>query len=125
LIRKCALDPDTGRPAGDWELFADTRDLPGGPDGSVVDSEGHLWNARYGGSSVIRFAPDGGVVEQIEVGAKKTTCPCFGGSDLKTLFITSASHNMSEAEHAADPHAGGLFAIELDVAGLPETPIKL
>lgn len=125
LIKKCAIDPETGLPVGEWEVFADTRDLPGAPDGSVVDSEGFLWNARYGGSSVIRFAPDGTVADRVDVGASKVTCPCFGGEDLRTLYITSASHNMTEAELTKAPHAGSLFAVEVDVAGQAETAVVL
>jgi sugar lactone lactonase YvrE len=48
------------------------------------------------------------------------TMPCFGGPDLKTLFITSASQGMSAEHLAANPLEGAVMMVELDVAGLPE-----
>ena len=124
-ILKCATDPETGLPVGEWELFADVSDHRGWPDGAVVDSEGYLWNARWGGSCVVRFAPDGSIDRVIEVPVSQVTCPAFGGKDLKTLFITTAAKTLTPEQLAAEKVAGGVFAIEVDVAGLPETPIKL
>ncbi|QQR40522.1 SMP-30/gluconolactonase/LRE family protein [Devosia rhizoryzae] len=118
-------DPETGLPLGDWTLFADTSDLPGHPDGAVVDSEGYLWNARWGGSCVIRFAPDGSVDRTIEVPVSQVTCPAFGGPDLKRLFLSTANKNLSPEQLAEEKVAGGIFFIDLDVAGLPEAKIKL
>src|SRR5690606_7112895 len=74
LIQKCALDPATGLPAGPWEAFAHTGEL-GSPDGAVVDSEGFLWSARWGGSAVVRHAPDGSVDRMIELPVSRVTCP--------------------------------------------------
>jgi sugar lactone lactonase YvrE len=91
----------------------------------VVDSEGYLWNARWGGSCVVRHAPDGSIDRIIEVPVSQVTCPAFGGKDLKTLFITTAAKTLTPEQLAAEKVAGGVFAIEVDVAGLPETPIKL
>jgi sugar lactone lactonase YvrE len=91
----------------------------------VVDSEGYLWNARWGGSCVVRHAPDGSIDRVIEVPVSQVTCPAFGGPDLKTLFITTANKNLDAEQLAAEKVAGGLFAIAVDVAGLSETPIAL
>lgn len=124
-IMQCSTDQATGLPTGEWTLFADVSGHRGYPDGAVVDSEGYLWNARWGGSCVVRHAPDGSVDRIIEVPVSQVTCPAFGGPDLKTLFITTASKNLSAEQLAAEKVAGGLFAIAVDVAGLPETPIAL
>lgn len=124
-IMKIATDPATGLPIGEWTLFADVSDGPGYPDGAVVDSEGFLWNARWGGSCVVRHAPDGSVDRVIKVPVSQVTCPAFGGKDLKTLFITTAAKNLSDEQLAAEKHAGSLFAIDLDIAGLPEARIIL
>lgn len=124
-IMTCSLDPATGLPTSEWRLFADTSDLPGHPDGAVVDSEGYLWNARWGGSCVIRFAPDGSVDRTIDVPVSQVTCPAFGGKDLKRLFITTANKTLPPEQLATEKVAGGLFYIDLDVAGQPETPILL
>lgn len=122
-ILKCATDPATGLPVGEWTLFAEID--RGWPDGAVVDSEGYLWNARWGGSCVVRHAPDGSEDRVVDVPVSQVTCPAFGGPDLKTMFITTAAKNLSAEQLAAEKHAGSLFAIDLDVAGLPETPIAL
>lgn len=124
-IMQCATDPQTGLPIGEWTLFADVSDHRGAPDGAVVDSEGYLWSARWGGSCVVRHAPDGSVDRIIELPVSQVTCPAFGGPDLKTLYITTASTGLDDAQRAAEPHAGGVFSIELEVAGQAETPIKL
>ena len=124
-ILKCQTDPATGMPVGDWTLFADVSEHRGYPDGAVIDSQGYLWNARWGGSCVIRYAPDGTIGRIVEVRVSEVTCPAFGGPDLKTLYITTASKTLSPEQLAAEKVAGGVFAIDVDVAGLPETPIKL
>lgn len=124
-IMQCPTDPETGLPTGEWTLFADVSGHRGYPDGAVVDSEGYLWNARWGGSCVVRHAPDGSIDRVIEVPVSQVTCPAFGGPDLKTLFITTAAKNLSDEQLAAEKIAGGLFAIDVDVAGQPETPITL
>lgn len=124
-ILKCATDPETGLPVGEWELFADVSGHRGYPDGAVVDSEGYLWNARWGGNCVVRHAPDGSIDRIIEVPVSQVTCPAFGGKDLKTLFITTAAKTLSPEQLAEEKVAGGVFVIEVDVPGLPETPIQL
>jgi sugar lactone lactonase YvrE len=123
-IRKVSTDPDTGLPNGPWQEFVG-KNHPGSPDGSVVDSEGFIWNARWRGNCVIRFAPDGRVDRVIDVPTLQPTCPAFGGKDLKTLFISSARENMSAEQMATFPDAGGVFAIEVDVPGLPESLFKV
>lgn len=122
---QCATDPATGMPIGEWTLFADVLGHRGYPDGAVVDSQGYLRNARRGGSCVVRHAPDGSIDRIIDVPVSQVTYPAFGGPDLKTLFITTANKNMTADQFAAEKVAGGLFAIDVDVAGQVETPIQL
>lgn len=124
-ILQVATDPATGLPIGEWTLFADVSEGRGYPDGAVVDSQGYLWNAKWGGSCVVRHAPDGSIDRIVEVPVSQVTCPAFGGPDLKTMFITTAAKNLSAEQLAAERHAGSLFAIELDVAGQPEPTITL
>lgn len=125
LISRCSVDPDTGRPVSPWEPFASTKGHRGAPDGSVVDSEGYLWNARWGGNCVVRHAPDGSIDSVIEVPVPQVTCPCFGGKDLRTLYITSARAGMSPEQLEQYPLSGGVFAIEVDVPGQPEPTVAL
>ena len=124
-ILKFAVDPKTGMPVGEWELFADVSEHRGYPDGAVVDSDGYLWNARWGGSCVIRYAPDGSIDRIVDLPVSQVTCPAFGGKDLKRLFLTSASKTMSSEQLAAEKVAGGVFYVDVDVPGQPEHTIKL
>lgn len=124
-ILQCPTDPETGLPNGEWTLFADVADHPGYPDGAVVDSEGYVWNARWGGSCVIRYAPDGQIDRIVDLPVSQVTCPAFGGKDLKRMFLTSANKGLSTEQLAKEPSAGSVFFIDLDVAGLPEARIKL
>lgn len=95
-------------------------DSGGFPDGSIVDSEGFVWNAEWAGARVVRYAPDGTIERVVEVPAQRPTCCAFGGPDLRTLYISSAWDRMSEAELEAWPLSGNLFAYDAGVAGLPE-----
>ena len=124
-ILKVETDPQTGMPVGEWSVFADVSDGRGFPDGAVVDSEGFLWNAKWGGGCVVRHAPDGSIDRVIDVPVSQVTCPAFGGPELKMLFITTAAKNLSAEQIAAEKVAGGLFAIEVDVAGQSEPIIAL
>ena len=45
--------------------------------------------------------------------------PCFGGADLKTLYITTAREKRPAAELVAQPLAGCVLALRVDVPGLP------
>lgn len=114
------IDPETGLPRGDWSELVPAGQHPGAPDGAVVDSEGFLWNARWGGSCVIRFAPDGRVDRIVNLPVSRVTCPAFGGKDLKTLYITTAREGMKPNEIAEEPTAGSLFSIDVDVSGQSE-----
>jgi len=107
-------DVRTGSISGERSFFAG---YPRGlPDGSAVDSEGYLWNCRYGGHSIVRIAPDGTVDRVIEMPTANITSCTFGGPAYRTLYVTSASLDTSPG----DLLAGGLFAIRTDVAGQPE-----
>jgi sugar lactone lactonase YvrE len=114
-------DPVSGSPRDERE-FAPLDAAPGRPDGSTVDSEGCLWNARYGGSCVVRFTPEGKVDRIVELPATQVTSCAFGGPGLDVLFITTATQFMSRKQREAEPLAGGLFAIRPGVTGVPETP---
>jgi sugar lactone lactonase YvrE len=93
------------------------KDFPRGlPDGSTVDSEGFLWNCRFFGGCIVRIAPDGEIDRTVEIPVRNVTTCTFGGPDLRTLFITTASNEAAPGERLA----GGLFALETDVAGQPE-----
>ncbi|RSL32144.1 SMP-30/gluconolactonase/LRE family protein [Salibacterium salarium] len=95
-------------------------EVAGNPDGMTIDSEGMLWIAHFRGWKVSRWNPESGeCVDEIQVPASQVTSCVFGGEDLKTLYITTARQNLTDEQLTQEPHAGGLFAIDLDVKGTP------
>lgn len=106
--------------ASNRRVWLDKDVAPGRPDGGAVDADGCYWSARVMGGCVVRFTPDGRVDRIVEVSATRVTMCAFGGADYRTLFVTTGCFNMTEAEKAAEPLAGSLFAVRLDVSGLPE-----
>jgi L-arabinonolactonase len=102
------------------KVFANFSDQPGMPDGSIVDSEGYLWNAQWNGHRVVRFRPDGVVDRIISIPAMNITCLAFGGKDLDVLYVTTARYLMTPEQIKAEPLSGGLFAVRVDVKGLKE-----
>lgn len=85
----------------------------GGPDGSAMDAEGYIWNARWDGACLLRLSPEGEVDRVVELPVSRPTSCVFGGKDLRTLYITSA------ASPLAQPLDGAVLAIELEVPGMP------
>jgi sugar lactone lactonase YvrE len=116
VIKAYEVKPD-GR-LGVSCTFSDEK-LPGYCDGSTIDAEGYLWNARFAGSCLIRFKPDGSVDRKIDLPVTQPTSCCFGGPDLTTLYVTSARHGLDAAALAKNPHEGAVLAIETGVRGTP------
>jgi sugar lactone lactonase YvrE len=117
----CAFDfdPATGQVAN-RRAFARTA-APAIPDGATIDAEGCLWCAEYDGWRITRFAPDGRRMRSIELPLQRPTSCMFGGPDLGTLFVTSATQRLSPEELSKQPLAGALLAMDVGVRGLPET----
>ncbi len=93
---------------------------PAVPDGGTVDADGCVWSAQWGGSSVVRYAPDGREDLRVTVPASQVTCVCFGGPDLDLMFITSAREHLDAAALQREPHAGNVFIYQTPFKGLPE-----
>jgi len=129
-------DPETSK-ASNRRVFVDgdamglKKEVYGGPDGFCIDREGAIWNARWGGSRVVRYTPDGKSID-LEVHipkAHKITSCCFGGPNLDKLYIVSAETNpfgdLSEEENGRllkeFPQSGDTFMV--DIANLPKSVI--
>jgi sugar lactone lactonase YvrE len=99
---------------------------PAFPDGSAIDAEGFLWNAEFNGGRIVRYAPDGRIDRVLATPVPRPTCCAFGGPELRTLYVTSASQQMDAAALAAMPLAGALLALDdVGVRGLPESRFVL
>jgi len=113
VVWRWDYDPATGAAQNRREFVRvePTPDDRGRPDGAAVDAEGCYWSAFYEGGRIHRYDPEGRLMAAYPLGARKPTMPAFGGADLKTLFVTTAADDGREG--------GDLYAMELDVAGLP------
>ena len=104
------------KPAGwTWE----DRSYQGRPDGAAVDVQGNYWVSMFEGRRVCCFAPDGRLLQERVTPAQCPTMPCFGGEDLKTLYLTTGRHGRSAAELAQFPDSGAVFFTRVEVSGLP------
>jgi len=101
-------------------LFANYEATGDRPDGACVDVDGCLWTAFFGGSRIVRYQPNGTIDRVIPLPVTNPTCVCFGGDDLKTLYITTASKFLSDDQLNNEPWAGSLLSIEGIGQGLPE-----
>ena len=91
----------------------------GRPDGAAVDSEGAYWVAMFEGQRLLRLAPDGQLLADVPLPVRCPTMPCFGGDDLRTLFVTTSREKRPADELAAQPWAGCVLMARVDVPGLP------
>ncbi|MGD9951911.1 MAG: SMP-30/gluconolactonase/LRE family protein [Burkholderiales bacterium] len=110
-------DPATGAATRE-RVFADTGS--GRPDGSCVDADGCLWNAEYGGWRLVRYTPAGKVDRVVEIPVANPTCCAFGGEDLGTLYVTTATQRLAPEDLAKQPLAGSLLALRPGARGLAE-----
>jgi sugar lactone lactonase YvrE len=88
------------------------------PDGAAIDTEGGYWSALHGGGKLRRYRPDGSIDRDIDLPVSQPTMPAFAGEDLATLYVTSASDKMSAEAKAREPHAGGLFRLDVGSRGI-------
>lgn len=117
-INRYPFNP-AGGTFGEAELLVNTeKDCY--PDGSIIDAEGYLWNAQWGGSRVVRYAPDGHEDLVVKIPTAQPSCVAFGGEDLNLLIVTSAHQGMDAEIRAKDTQAGNLFIFETEYTGLVE-----
>lgn len=114
LSKRRVLARFAPRPAGQ-----DLAGYGGRPDGAAMDAQGCLWVAMFEGARVLRLAPTGEVIGELALPVRCPTMPCFGGADLRTLYLTTARENRPPQELAREPWAGRVLQLRVDVAGLP------
>ena len=97
--------------------FADTGKVT--PDGLAVAVDGSVWVAMADGGRVDVFEPDGSLRRSIKCSLPMVTSVCFGGTDLKDLYVVTGSRGTDRDD------AGTVFRSRADVAGLPITPAAI
>ena len=121
-IMQCDYDAERAS-VSNIRLFVETE-ASAFPDGSVIDSQGNLWNAQWGAGRVVQYAPDGRELLRLQVPVKNPTCPAFGSSKLNQLLLTTSRKDMSSQELLEMSDAGGLFSFSLslnDVCGVTDS----
>jgi D-xylonolactonase len=98
-------------------VFVHVPDGEGGPDGMTVDGQGYVWSARWGGSCLVRYAPDGSEVQRVSFPAIKVSSVIFGGADYTEMYVTTAGGHQKEID---GPGAGALFRLRPGIKGVPE-----
>jgi sugar lactone lactonase YvrE len=113
---------------GAWDLMAAFQprregqalsDYGGRPDGAAVDREGCYWVAMFEGQRLVRLSPKGEVLQSVDLPVRCPTMPCFGGDDLRTLYVTTAREKRPEEELRDQPWAGCVLQARVEVPGMP------
>jgi sugar lactone lactonase YvrE len=104
---------------GQRRTVARPTEAIGRPDGAAADVEGFYWSSGISAGVLNRWSPDGRLDRSIPMPCSNPTAPCFGGPDLKTIYITSLRHDVPSEVLAEKPLSGGIFAVRVDVAGVP------
>lgn len=115
-VWRARYDPETGTP-GEKELFVELPEGGGRPDGATVDASGCYWLAAVRGSQLLRYTPEGTLDLAIRLPVARPTKIAFGGSDMKTIFVTSLSAGLASEERG--PLDGSLLALNIGIQGLP------
>ena len=118
-IRAYDYDATTGTPSHP-RVFARFDVETDRPDGAAVDRDGCYWIAFYRGGKVLRLSTAGAVLSEFPVPAQCPTMCAFGGSDFRTLYVTTARQHRDADELARLPQSGGIFAMRVDVPGRAE-----
>ena len=116
LIWAFDYDTDRGTPSN-RRVFVDMNHFCGRPDGAAVDADGCYWICANDAGLIHRFTPDGRLDYSLPVPVKKPTMCAFGGSRMDTLFVASIRPG---DDHDPQSLAGGVFALNTGVKGLPE-----
>ncbi len=111
-------DIDSGTPYN-RRVWVDMNPLPGRPDGAAVDVDGCYWICGNDAGLIHRFTPQGKLDRSLPVPVKRPAMCAFGGQDMKTLFVTSI--RPANIDLTDQPLAGGVFALQPGVQGIPET----
>jgi sugar lactone lactonase YvrE len=109
-------NPETGT-ASHRRVFVDMHLIGGRPEGAAVDAEGCYWVCASDTGRIHRFTPDGELDRTYALPVKQPGNCFFGGPRLDTLFVTSLRPDGIDL--GDQPHAGGLFALQPGVCGLP------
>ena len=116
--------PANGNGLEQVSVFTQTPAELGRPDGLALDVEGNLWVCQFNGSSLLQYDRHGVLLQTLPMPVPRPTSCCFGGPDMRTLYITTAKFGMSAAEQADYPAAGNIYNVRMPVPGRPRHRFK-
>jgi sugar lactone lactonase YvrE len=118
LIDRWDFDPRSGAISNRRQIANPASEI-GRPDGAACDVEGCYWSAGVSAGKLNGWSPDGELLRQVTLPMPHPTMPCFGGPDLRTVFVTSLRSMGATTDLALWPQSGGLLVGDLGVAGVP------
>jgi sugar lactone lactonase YvrE len=120
-----AFDVRENGALGPRRVFVAIPQGQGNPDGPVVDAEGCVWSAMYGGWGLNRYAPTGELLEHLAMPCANVTKAAFGGEDYRTLYVTTARQRLTPEQLKDQPLAGGVFRLRVPTPGLAPVEARL
>jgi len=118
LVRAYEFDPASGN-IGPGRTFISDEQQPWYPDGVTVDAEGFIWNCKWDGARIVRYAPDGTVDREIPLPVPRPTRCAFVGPDLSLLAVTTARYGLSAEQCDDFPLSGQVLLLDPQARGLP------
>ena len=115
VVRQYEVSPDGN--VSDWKPFVQANN--GHPDGLAVAEDGSVWIAMAYGSRVDVFESNGALRESLPVPLPMVTSVCFGGPDLRDLYVVTGSRG------GPSDICGTIFRMRVDVPGLPISEAKV
>ena len=122
-IRQCDYDAESAH-VGNVREFVRLKENSGSPDGSIVDSDGCVWNAVWGAGLVRQYDSNGGLLAEIPVPAKNLTCVAFGGEALDQLYVTSSRQELTDEELHAAPASGSVYRVHTNSRGITDASFR-
>lgn len=123
-IWRASYDAANGR-VGTKQPFVQFTEEQGRPDGAAMDADGCYWIAAAWGWGLLRYRPDGELDLAVHLPVQRPSKLAFGGSDLRTIFVTSISVGLGEGALQTQPLAGRLLAMDLGIQGLPTPDFRM
>ncbi len=122
VIYRFNYDRESGE-LSNQQVFARIDQGDAVPDGMTVDAAGYIWSARWDGSRLVRYSPNGVEERVIEFPTKKVSSVTFGGPDYTDMYVTTAGGRNKDENGT---HAGALFRVRIDgIRGVPEFPSRI
>ncbi len=123
-IDRWRFDPATGAISERKRIVANIGEADGRPDGGAADAEGCYWSAGISAQRLNRYDADGRLIAHYPVPLAAPTMPCFGGADMKTLFVTSLTTGRKPEMLEKYPLTGVTLIGTSPVAGVPVTRFR-